>query len=407
MTTQSQPTLQNMDAPKAPIAAETPPTRRLVILTEIIAPYRIPVFNALAQHAGISLHVIFLAESDASQRQWLIYKDEIQFSFEVLPSWRRRLGKYNCLLNWGVGRALRGASPDLIVCGGYNYLASWSCLWWARRNRVPILLWVESTELDRRNGHAVVETLKKKFMRECDGFVVPGRSSAEYVRSYEGSRPVFTAPNAVDSELFAGRAAAARRDADINRERLGLPSRFFLFVGRLIPEKGVFDLLQAYGQLSAEVRSEWGLVFVGDGPARAELERRASAIEPGAVKIAGFVQRDELASYYGLAEMFIFPTHTDPWGLVVNEALACGLPVISTDVAGCTADLVEDGWNGLVLPPGDISALAKAIDVMARNFELREQMARNSLKRVLEYSPAKWAEGMVQAANLRRRGHND
>src|SRR5690349_8758226 len=94
---------------------------RLVVLTEIIAPYRIPVFNALAARDEIDLHVIFLSKTDTSMRQWRIYEEEIRFSYEVLPSWRRRIGKYNLLLNSNLGDALRNAAPEVLVCGGYNY----------------------------------------------------------------------------------------------------------------------------------------------------------------------------------------------------------------------------------------------------------------------------------------------
>src|SRR5881396_2489625 len=91
--------------------------RRLTITTEIIAPYRIPVFNALAEHPEIDLHIIFLAETDPTQRQWLVYKNEVKFSYEVLPSWRRRMRKQNLLVNWGVTAALHRAAPEVIVCG--------------------------------------------------------------------------------------------------------------------------------------------------------------------------------------------------------------------------------------------------------------------------------------------------
>jgi len=124
-------------------------SRRVVIITEIIAPYRIPVFNALARQDGIHLHVIFLSRTDASMRQWRVYEDEIKFSYEVLPSWRKRIGKYNLLLNQNVVTALRNAGPDVIVCGGYNYLASWQAMHWANRNGVQFLLWSESTARDQ------------------------------------------------------------------------------------------------------------------------------------------------------------------------------------------------------------------------------------------------------------------
>ena len=127
---------------------------------------------------------------------------------------------------------------------------------------------------------------------------------------------------------------------------LRLPARFFLFAGRLVAEKGIFDLLDAYQSLAPSVRDEVGLVFVGDGAARSAIQQSAAAINGGSIQFTGFAQRESLPAYYALADALVFPTHTDPWGLVVNEAMACGLPVICSDVAGCVADLVESGWNG-------------------------------------------------------------
>jgi glycosyltransferase involved in cell wall biosynthesis len=372
---------------------------RLVVLTEIISPYRIPVFNALAERKDIDLHVIFLAETDPTQRQWIVYRNEIRCSWEVLPSWRRRLGRHNILLNWGLGAALRRARPGVILCGGYNYLASWVSLWWAHRQRVPFMLWVESTEKDIRRGYVLTELLKAKFIHRCDGFVVAGKSSFEYVNSFEPKNDrIVAAPDAVDSDFFARQADATRQNAMADRSALSLPRRYFLFVGRLVPEKGVFELLEAYGRLAPEIRSEMGLVFVGDGVARSELERRAVVISPGSVRFPGFVQREQLASFYGLAEVFVFPTYTDTWGLVVNEAMACGLPVICSEAAGCVADLVEDRWNGRVVCPRDPGQLASAMYELASQGELRSLMGQRSRERVRSYSPRACADGIAEAA---------
>jgi glycosyltransferase involved in cell wall biosynthesis len=377
---------------------------RVVIVTEIIAPYRIPVFNALARHQGIDLHVIFLAENDPTQRQWLVYKEEIRFSYQVLPSWRRRVGRHLFLLNRGAEAALQQAEPDVIVCGGYNYVSSWHSMLWARRNSVPFVLWVESTPRDLRSGHALIEFLKTRFLRGCDAFVVPGKSSIDYLRSYGvPEEMIFTAPNAVDTRFFAQRAEVIRKDAITHRQALGLPAHFFLFAGRLVPEKGTFDLLRAYDALAPEVRKEMGLVFVGDGAARSALQQRAAAIGPGVIHFAGFAQREQLATYYALADVLVFPTHTDTWGLVVNEAMACGLPVISSSAAGCVADLVESGWNGRVVSSGAVGQLASAMDELARNAELRSLMGRRSAQRIAKYSPEAWAAGMAQVALLQRR----
>lgn len=372
-------------------------SRRLVIITEIISPYRLPLFNALAQRADVDLHVIFLAETDPGLRQWKVYKEDIEFSYQVLPSWRTRIGGYNALLNIGIGHALASARPDVILCGGYSYVASWQTLLWARRRGTPFFLWSESNLQDLRPGHAMVEFLKIEFLRQCSGFVVPGRTAREHLRFHKIREDViFRAVNAVDNDLFVSASAAARRDAVQFRASLGLPNRYFLFAGRLVREKGVFELLSAYAKLEEALREQIGLVFVGDGAARQALETESSLVAAGAIRFAGFVQREQLAAYYALAEMLILPTYTDTWGFVVNEAMACGLPVIVSQAAGCGADLVTENWNGRMVPPKDVQALTRAMRSLANQPELRGILGTNSRKRISDYSPQVWCEGVAR-----------
>jgi len=372
--------------------------RRLALITEIIAPYRIPVFNALAAHPDIDLHVIFLSETDSSLRQWLVYKDEIRFSYDVLPAIRSRLGKYNLLFNRGMKSALSKASPQSIVCGGYNYLASWQALNWAAIHKVPLLLWLESTAADQRRRNPIVEALKQRFVKDCQGFVVPGKASREYLKEFAvQDRLIFQAPNAVDNRFFMERAARARNTACATRAEIHVPDRYFLYVGRLVAPKGVFELLDAYAKLDPALRSEIGLVVVGDGPARAELVERAKRIRPGVIQFPGFIQKDGLAEFYAMADALIFPTHSDTWGFVVNEAMACGLPVVATDVAGCVPDLVEDEWNGKVVAVSDPVELASAMEYLSGQAELRSEMGKRSEQRIVGYSPQACAAGIVQA----------
>ena len=180
------------------------------------------------------------------------------------------------------------------------------------------------------------------------------------------------------------------------RAQMGLPERYFLFVGRLVPGKGVSDLLDAYTHLPPVLREQVGLVFAGEGPMRAELESQARDIHPGTVHFAGFVHREALAAYYALAECFVFPTRTDPWGLVVNEAMACGLPVICTRVAGCAADLVHE--NGRLVSVANVAELSAAMEDIATQAEVREQMGKESRQRIEAYSPERCAAGLASAA---------
>jgi len=376
---------------------------KLTIITEIIAPYRIPVFNALAHREDLDLHVIFLAETDPTWRQWRVYKEEIEFHYDVLPSWRRRIGGYHMLVNRGLGKALDRLRPDVLVCGGYNYLASWQALCWAKFHQVPVMLWTESTSEDRRDRHAAIEFLKNRFLRFCDGFVVPGTASAQYLRELGiANGRIFEAHNAIDIELFSRLAQESRRQEVQVRFKPSLPSRYFLYVGRLVKEKGVFDLLRAYAQIDPHLRSEVGLVLAGNGTDQFELMKQASRINPGTVRFVGFVHREELPGLYAFADALVLPTHSDTWGLVVNEGMSCGLPVIVTNVAGCTRDLVKDGWNGYVVPPVDSAHLSRAMARLAGDSELRRQMGIRSWEIIQPYSPAAWTEGMAMAFNATR-----
>jgi len=368
-----------------------------VILTEIIAPYRIPVFNALAARKEVDLHVIFLAETDPSLRQWEVYLDEIRFSYEVLKSYRRRVGRFNVLLTRGITAALRDRNPQVIMGGGYNYLAMWQAQRWARRHGVSFLLWSESNAADTRMDFPCVEAAKRRFIQRCHGYVVPGTSAAAYMKTFAvASDRIFVAPNAVDTERFANGAAQARREPYL-RESLGLPPRYLLYVGRLVRAKGVLDLLAAYATLPEGIRREVGLVLAGGGEELDECVRRSREIRQGVVVFPGFLQRDQLPSFYAFADALVFPTHSDPWGLVVNEAIACGLPVIASDVAGCVADLVRDGENGRVVRAGDSQGLLQAMEQVLNAPELRRQMSDRSLEISSRFTPQAWAEGVVRA----------
>jgi glycosyltransferase involved in cell wall biosynthesis len=378
-------------------------TSKLAILTEIIAPYRIPVFNALAQRPEIDLHVIFLSENDPTLREWRVYKDEIRFRYTVLRSWRIRFLKYKVLLNRGVHSTLNRFQPDVVMCGGYNYPASWSAAYWAKARSVPFLLWTESTAFDLRSLHSIVESTKRRFLNLCTAFVVPGKSSLHYLKQLGiAEQRITTAPNAVDVDLFARLSDSARAGEPGVRARHSLPSRYFLYVGRLVKAKGVFDLLDAYAQLAPEIRSDVGLVFAGDGFDRRELVARAEKTAPGKIYFPGFIHREELPEVYALADALIFPTHSDPWGLVVNEAMACGLPVISTNVAGCALDLVHNGDNGFAVSPCDPAELRIAMQSLASDDARRKEMGRRSSGLISRYSPAAWAQGVVEAVNRAR-----
>ena len=147
------------------------------------------------------------------------------------------------------------------------------------------------------SAHPMVEALKRRFVKHCQGFVVPGKASREYLRGFGvQERLIFQAPNAVDNRFFMEHAARARSTGSATRAAIHVPERYFLYVGRLVPAKGLFELLDAYAKLDLALRSEVGLVIVGDGAARAALMESARRISPGVIHFPGFVHKDGLAA---------------------------------------------------------------------------------------------------------------
>lgn len=174
------------------------------------------------------------------------------------------------------------------------------------------------------------------------------------------SHRVRTIPfDVVDNEQMSRAATNARQNSAASRAALGLPERCFLFVGLLAPHKNVTGLLAAYSLYRQMVkRKVWGLVVVGDGPQTGELRELQCALNLRGVLWAGPRTSAELAAYYGLATVFVLPSTRDTWGLVVNEAMACGLPVLVSARCGCSPELVEPGRNGFVFSPASTGDLA-------------------------------------------------
>jgi glycosyltransferase involved in cell wall biosynthesis len=185
------------------------------------------------------------------------------------------------------------------------------------------------------------------------------------------------------------------------RERIGVaPDAFVaLYAGRLVREKGIAVLREAWAR--ATLPAESVLVVAGDGPLAYKLAGMPG--RAGAVNALGRVPRAELPALYAAADVLILPsiptaTFREPWGLVVNEAMLQGTPVIVSDAVGAAAGgLAVDGRTGFVVPAGDSAALAARISALAGSPGLRERMGRDARAQVAAYTPEAWAAGMTRA----------
>jgi glycosyltransferase involved in cell wall biosynthesis len=203
---------------------------------------------------------------------------------------------------------------------------------------------------------------------------------------------IFTLPHFTDFEHFASGSQSALPHRETIRAGLGLSGVTFAYVGRLWTGKGLDYLLDAFAGLVRRHGRNVSLLLAGDGPDEGRLRRRCE--EEGLLNVvfAGFHQRDELPRIYMAADVFVFPTVGDPYGHVVEEAMSCGLPVISTSAAGEIGDRVREGQNGFIVPPADSAALLARMEVLTSDSHLRKRLARTAAETVAGKTSNRWAE---------------
>jgi glycosyltransferase involved in cell wall biosynthesis len=284
-------------------------------------------------------------------------------------------GRYRAVISEAGGRiALPG-----------SYLA-------ARRAGIPFLLWTAHWTHYRTLAHTLSYAPTRWLYRSSDAVVTYGPHVSDYVRARRRAGNVFEAPQAVEVEVFGRQVSEAERSRA--RAAAGVSERglLVLFVGRLEREKGVDVLLEAWER--AALGEEAVLALAGEG----SLEPAGRGVRP-----LGYVPRAELPPLYAAAEVFVLPsvrtaTFLEPWGLVVNEAMLQGTPVITSDAVGAAAGgLVRDGHNGLVVPAGDPAALAVALRALADSSELRARLGAAGREDAAGFSPLAWADGVGRA----------
>jgi glycosyltransferase involved in cell wall biosynthesis len=178
------------------------------------------------------------------------------------------------------------------------------------------------------------------------------------------------------------------------RERLGIPGDavVFVFSAKLVERKDPMTLLRAFEAMQHRPRA--ALLFLGDGVLREPMETFVRERGLEGVRFAGFVNQSELPKYYGVADVFVLPSTYEPRGAVINEAMACGLPVVVTDRCGSIGDIVLDGENASIYPAGDAVALARITDALTGDAALRTRMSERSREIVGRWTFARGVEGV-------------
>lgn len=380
---------------------------RLCIFATHPVQYHVPLWRALAAEPGLEVTVYYL--SDHGIRPGF---DE---GFGVSMSWDVDLqsGYHSEFLTRGVPLRTASASqvenlpqliarvdPEWIMIPGYSRPFERQLARLASSQGRKLILrgeFSDSSYNDRSLAKQLARSLYLRwFYSKVERFCYPGALGRRHlIRHGVSQSKMFFSPYSVDDATIGARGQKSLRMSE--RARLGIQEDDFMFLmsGKLIPRKDPLALLEAIRAMPSAKKI--GLIALGDGELRAKFDAEARALLGSRYIAPGFVNQSQLARYFQAADGFVMPSHFETWGLVVNEAMHFGLPVIVSDRVGCYPDLVVPGRTGHVYPRGDNAVLGALMQQLAAHPERSRRMGDAARERVNGYTIAHAARGVVEA----------
>jgi len=374
---------------------------RIALIQNIASPYIIPLFSRFAAVPEVDLQVYLMALSEKN-REW-VTRLGADYKYKVLPGFSINFFKKNLFafhINPSIVQELINSNPDLVFSSGYASLTNQLAFLYAKIYKKPFIVWSESTVNEPSYFRTVSLPLVKFIVRHSDALVACGTRSREYLLSL-GARPerIFTAYCTVDTDSFKQQSAELKGQKENLKKEIGIRNKqVIVYVGQLIERKGLKYLIKAYSQLKPEF--DVALLIVGGGIQKDELAELCRKDNIEEVFFCGYIQLDTLATYYVASDIFVLPSYEETWGRVLNEAMACGLPVISTTRVGAAADLIIDGVNGFVVEDKNTEQLCQALRKILSDSELKQSMGSKSQQMIDESFKIEHAvDGFMAAVN--------
>ncbi len=373
---------------------------KVLLLNNVPAPYFLPLFNELARVPDWHLTVCYTSNW-VSTVGW--ENDELISASScrtiVLDRIRPRLSKF-------VGGPLSAAytlmallnkeRPDYLICYGYTLKPQVTLICWAMLTATPFALIGDANYFFDQPGRlkGIAKSFWLRFVvKKASALIAIGTASKLFWQKY-GALPsqIFKSLLVVDNDFFLAAAKEKAAQSLKLRSQLGLDNKVvFLFVGRLVQRKNVDLIIQAASRLSAD---EFGIVIAGAGEDGVRLKSLAG--NNPSIVFVGNVTPQEVPAFYSMADVLVLPADQEPWGLVINEAMVCGLAIIAHQRCGAAVDLV-DADNGIRLRDFSVEELAKAMEALVQDRSLLRDMQENSRLRIQDWSIEKAAEGIVEA----------
>ena len=380
---------------------------KIALIASHVIQYQAPFFRLLAAEPGLDLEVIFCSTDGAKVYRDAEMQTTLKWDLDLLGGYRHRFLRnfgfgegYTRLINPGiVPTLLFGRYDAAIFFLGWGTISSLLGIAACRMRGTPVMLFGDSsfpppeTTFRSRIRSGWLRTI----FRLTDRFLVSGVLNAAYYRHYGADDARFhLVPWAVDNARFEEGSRFEPGERESLRAQMGITGdqMAIVFSGKLLPRKDPMTLLRAVDAM--QHRDRTAVIFLGNGELRDEMERFARERRLN-VHFAGFINQTDLPKHYAMADVFVLPSLHEPRGSVLNEAMASGLPVVSSDRSGSIGDIVQHGDNGFVFAAGDVQALARHLDALAGDPELRARMARRSREIIAGWDYPRGVAGVMEA----------
>jgi glycosyltransferase involved in cell wall biosynthesis len=317
------------------------------------------------------------------------YKHEFLRNYSLFPSLIRwPFG----LMNFSIWKKIKKGGYDAVVLQAWTNMTWWIAFWACIFYKVPIFFMTDANVLYETRKHFFKKIIKHYILRfvfnKSDGFLSAGKANREFYL-YHGADPdkITKFHFLWGYEYFLEKAEELFPEREAIRQSLGINNNDFviLFVGRFSREKRIFDLLFAYQKIKSKNKK---MILVGDGPLREKIEKYIKDLDINGVTIIGFQTRSNISRFYVASDVLVLPSENETWGMVVNESLCFGLPVIASDMVGAAVDMIQDGENGFTFPAGDVNSLVERLDkIMSLSTEIINKFHAKS-KEIIK----KWVE---------------
>jgi 1,2-diacylglycerol 3-alpha-glucosyltransferase len=308
--------------------------------------------------------------------------------------------------------ALEQTKPDVVAVNGWNNFGSLIAANCCVRRGIPMVVMSESSRQDEPRT-SWKEAIKRRIAGLYSAALVGGKPHVEYLAELGMPRErISTGYDVVDNAYFRDKTETIRSQRSQVRKKYGLPENYFLASARFVEKKNLSALISAYAQYRDRLKgtavadpgynpcAPWDLVVLGDGPLKTNLCRLISDLRLNDhVHLPGFKPYDELPVYYAFANAFVHASASEQWGLVVNEAIASGLPVIVSNRCGCAPELVNG--NGSTFDPTNENELAmRLFEIASLSDQQRKHLGDNSYRIAANFAPERFGEGLERAANV-------